>query len=42
MKASSARYYLNYFNVKESEDGMGKEMTMRHRNKREQKKNAGE
>jgi hypothetical protein len=41
MKASSERYYLNYFNVKESEDGMGKKMAMAHTNKREEKKNAG-
>jgi hypothetical protein len=37
MKTSSERYYLNYFNVKECEDGMGKEMAMGHTNKREER-----
>lgn len=42
MKASSEWCYLNCFNVKECEDGMGKEMAMGHTNKKEEKKNAGE
>jgi hypothetical protein len=41
MKESSERYYLNYFNVKKSEEGMGKEMAIGRTNKMEMKKNTG-